>query len=330
MPVPVRSKLIPACAAVASLAFAGTALAGSGGLAPVSPASPNAEAISESYWFVSFFALAIFLLVEGLLIFFLVRYRRGRRARTADGAQIHGSTRLEVVWTIGPVLILFAIAVTVFAKLPEIADVPAAAAGEENLVVEVTGVQFYWQFRYPNGVVAIDRLRAPQGRTVELRVTAPVWGVIHSWWVPALAGKTDAIPGTVNTTWFRAERAGVFEGQCAELCGLYHAKMLAAVEVMPSEAFDTWLTERRDAQSSGASQLGEEQYEGACAKCHGLAGEGGYGPLLQGNGIVSDPRAIERLLREGRGLMPPVGRDWDDEQMRAMTDYLEERFGDGG
>ncbi|MGI8973522.1 MAG: cytochrome c oxidase subunit II transmembrane domain-containing protein, partial [Gaiella sp.] len=96
-----RSKLIPACAAVASLAFAGTALAGSGGLAPVSPASPNAEAISESYWFVSFFALAIFLLVEGLLIFFLVRYRRGRRARTADGAQIHGSTRLEVVWTIG-------------------------------------------------------------------------------------------------------------------------------------------------------------------------------------------------------------------------------------
>ena len=325
-----RSKPIIACAAGASLALAGSALAGNGGVAPVAPASPNADAIRESYWFVSIFAGAIFLLVEGVLISFVVRYRRRRRPRSADGAQIHGSTRLELLWTLGPVLILSAIAVAVFAKLPELEDVPAAAAGEENLVVEITGVQYYWQFRYPNGVVAIDRLRAPEGRPVELRVTAPDWDVIHSWWIPALGGKTDAIPGTVNSTWFRADRGGVFEGQCAELCALYHAKMLAAVEVMPAETFDTWLAERREAQTAGTSQLGEEQYEGACAKCHGLAGEGGYGPLLEGNAIIGDARTLERLLREGRGLMPPVGRDWDDQQMRAMTEYLEERFADGG
>ena len=109
----------------------------------------------------------------------------------------------------------------------------------------MTGTQFTWEFRYPNGVTTIDRLRAPQGRTVELHVTAPDWDVIHSWWIPALGGKIDAIPGRLNKTWFDAKRTGVFQGQCAELCGLYHAKMLATVEVMPAAEFDAWLEERR-------------------------------------------------------------------------------------
>ncbi len=194
-----------ASASVALLADASGALAGNGGFAPVPPESPNAEGISQSWWFVTAFVLAIFLLVEVLLVVFVVRYRRRNRPRDADGAQIHGANRLELAWTIAPVVILFAIAAFVFAKLPGIQDVPAATGGEENLVVEVTGTQFTWEYRYPNGVVAIDRLRAPEGRTVELEVTAPDWDVVHSWWIPALGGKIDAIPGKVNTTWFRGE-----------------------------------------------------------------------------------------------------------------------------
>jgi cytochrome c oxidase subunit 2 len=314
-------------ALVALCATTSTALAGNGGFAPVPPESPNAEDISQSWWFVSAFVLGIFLLVEVLLVLFVVRYRRRGRPRTADGAQIHGANRLELAWTVGPVLILFAIAAFVFAKLPGIEDVPASAAGEENLVVDVVGTQFTWEFRYPNGVVTMDTLRAPEGRTVELRVTAPDWDVIHSWWVPALGGKIDAIPGTLNRTWFRAQRAGVFPGQCAELCGIYHAKMTNAVEVVPADEFDAWLEEREAQQEAGTSPLGEETWEASCAKCHGAEGQGGYGPRIAGSELLDDPEAVEQLVREGFGRMPPVGREWSDQQIEALTDYLEQNLG---
>ena len=328
MPPTVRPKLLViAGALVVPLVTAATALAGNGGFAPVAPESPNASAIHESYLFISAFVFGIFLLVEILLIVFVVRYRRRRRPRDLDGAQIHGANRLELAWTIGPVLILFVIATFVFVKLPTIQDVPASAAGSQNLVVDVIGTQFTWQFRYPNGVVTIDRMRAPEGRTVELRVTAPDWDVIHSWWIPALGGKLDAIPGKLNTTWFKATRVGVFQGQCAELCGLYHAKMLASVEVMPAADFDSWYEERRSQQEAGSSPLGEELWAGTCAKCHGLDGEGGYGPRIAGTDLITNEQSIESLLRKGGILMPPVGRDWTDEEMSALTDYLKEHVG---
>jgi cytochrome c oxidase subunit 2 len=325
-------RALTACALVA-LAVAAPAQAGNGGFAPVPPESPNAEGITQTWWIITAFVLAIFVLVETLLVLFVVRYRRRSRARDADGAQVHGSNRLETMWTLGPVLILFVIAVVVFAKLPGIANVPSARAGEENLVVEVEGRQYYWQYRYPNGVVSVERLRAPVDRTVELQVTAPDWDVIHSWWVPALAGKIDAIPGRENTLWFRAQRTGTFVGQCAELCGLNHARMLTAVEVLPAAEFDRWLATQREEQTAGTSSLGEEQWNGACANCHGLDGRGGVAadaPGVAGSALLDDTEAIERLLVDGQGAMPPVGRGWSDEQLSAMTSYLRERFGDQG
>ena len=329
MPPIVRSHrpFALAGAVVASAVLASPALAGNGGFAPVPPESPNAQGIHTSYVFISIFAFAIFLLVEGLLIAFVIRFRRRKRPRYADGAQIHGATKLELTWTVGPVLILFAIAAFVFAKLPGIQNVPSASAGTSNLVVDVTGTQFTWQFTYPNGVVAFDSMRAPEGRTVELHVTAPDWDVIHSWWIPALAGKIDAIPGTVNKTWFRAKRTGVFQGQCAELCGLFHAKMLASVEVMPADEFDAWLAQSEQQQDAGTGPLGDEMWEATCAKCHGPTGEGGYGPKIAGTALVSDPQAVERVIRNGFGTMPPVGRDWDDNEMTAITTYLKENVG---
>ena len=330
MPAAVRSKhasLVVVGALVALLVPTATALAGNGGFAPVAPESPNADGIHQSFLFISAFVFGIFLLVECLLIAFVIRYRRRNRARDADGAQIHGANRLELAWTVGPVLILFAIAAFVFAKLPGIQDVPAASAGSQNLVVDVVGTQFSWQYRYPNGVIAVDRMRAPQGRTVELHITAPDWDVIHSWWIPALGGKIDAIPGRVNKTWFEAKRTGVFQGQCAELCGLYHAKMLATVEVMPAAEFDAWLAQRREQQTAGTSPLGEELWDGTCAKCHGLDGEGGYGPRIAGTALIQNAQSVETLLRKGGILMPPVGKDWSADEMTALTDYLKEHLG---
>jgi cytochrome c oxidase subunit 2 len=285
--------------------------------APVAPESPNAEGIRDSWLFVSIFTGAIFLLVEGLLIAFIWKYRRQKRPRFEDAAQVHGATRLELAWTAGPVLVLALIAAFVFLELPGIKDVPDAAAGEEQLEIEVTGRQFYWEYEYPNGVVAVDTLRAPVGVPVRLEVTAPEQDVIHSWWIPSLGGKIDAIPGVVNETWFQAENEGTYTGQCAELCGLEHARMLATVEVVSQEEFDAWL-------ASGNEDLGREEWEGVCAKCHGLNGEGGVGPRIAGSPTLTDAEDLGNLVRNGRGAMPAVGAGWTDEQVQALVDYLTE------
>ena len=311
-----------------ALVLTGSAFA-EAGFTPVEPRSPNAEAINDAYSWVSIFTGAIFLLVQGSLLLFIIRYRRRRRARTEDGAQVHGNTNLELAWTVAPVLVLVAIGSFVFLKLPDIQNVPSASASGGRIDVEVKGYRYYWNFEYPNGVIAVDRLRAPVDRNVRLEITAPDFEVIHSWWIPALGGKFDAIPGVVNESWFNATAPGVYRGQCAEFCGIQHAAMTASVEALPREEFESWLEEEAEAQEAGTSDLGRETYLGACAKCHGLAGEGDIGPTLAGNGLLADPEAIEEVVRNGRNAMPPVGQDWGERQMRALTEFLEEGGLDG-
>lgn len=334
MASPVRTLLLPG-PFLAALVVAAPAVAGNGGFAPVSPESDQAEGISTAFWLVTAFVLFIFVLVEGLLIAFAVRYRRRRRVAHADGPQIHGATRLETMWTAGPVLIVAIIAAFVLVELPDIRDVPAAStAGGKPLAIQVEGRQYYWQFTYPNGAIALDRLRLPVGRAVELDVTAPDWDVIHSWWIPALAGKTDAIPGTTNRLRFVPRRTGTFTGQCAELCGLQHAAMLATVEVLPQSEFDSWVDQRAQQVDAAAVQpFGEESYAAACAKCHGARGEGGVAasaPALAGNPIVADEQGLRAVVERGRNEMPSVGRDWSDEQLDALQGYLREELPGGG
>jgi len=317
------------------LVVAPGALADGTKFAPVTPDSSNASGIRDSYLFVSFFVVAIFVLVESLLIAFVIRYRRKKRGRFEDGAPIHGSSKLELAWTAFPVVILFLVAAFVFWQLPGIKNVPEATAGSGagpngQLVVRVIGRQFYWQFEYPNGAISIDTMRAPAGVPVELVVTSPDQDVIHSWWIPALGGKIDAIPGRINHTWFQAKTPGVYKGQCAELCGLEHARMTAAVEVLPPDQFDAWVQQRRDEQSAGTGALGKETWEGACAKCHGLAGKGGLGPDISASATLTDAAALESLVRNGRRTMPAVGAGWTSEQVASLADYLKNGVPSGG
>jgi cytochrome c oxidase subunit 2 len=242
-----------------------------------------------------------------------------------EGPQIHGSTRLEIAWTLVPVVILLVVTAFTFYKLPGITLEDEAQAGD--LRVRVEGRQFYWQYRYPNGVIAIDRLMAPQGRLVVLEITAPDSDVIHSYWIPAVGGKFDAIPGRTTTTAFRGQRVGVFEGQCAEFCGTQHAAMLASIEVLPADEFDAWLQEQAEEQEAGTSDLGEQTFAGACSKCHGPNGEGLIGPRLT-SASVADPEAVADTVRNGIRKMPAIGEEWDDQHMEALTDYLTQRFGE--
>lgn len=298
------------------------------GIAPVDPASPGADAIVDIYWLITAISIAILLVVTVPLLWFVYRYRANGRPREVEGPQVRGNTNLELAWTAVPVLILIVIAAFVFYKYPGIAD--PASAGEDPAEVRVEGRQFYWQYEYANGVLAIDTLRLPAGRTTELGITAPNHDVIHSFWVPALSGKRDAVPGTVTSMRVKPERVGRFTVVCGEFCGIQHAFMRGAVEVLPAEEFDAWLEDEAAAQQAGTSDLGEQTYLGACAKCHGEEGEGDIGPAIAGSSLFEQREGIEELIRNGRAKMPAVGKDWSDRQMDELIEYLREELGDEG
>jgi len=310
-------------AALVGALVSAAAAAANNGLAPVTPESPNANAIRTTYWVILIVTGVIFVLVEGALVVFVFRFRGRKRSRTQDGPQIHGATRLETASTIVPVLILAGIASFVFVKLPTIKNVPSAQASGGSLKIKVEGHQYYWKFDYPDGQVAVRRMVVPLQRVVQLEVVSS--DVIHSWWVPALGGKIDAIPGRVNHTWFKAEKLGSYEVRCAEFCGLEHAHMTGWVDVVTPAAYSAFLAAHRGASTA----LGKEIFEGACATCHGLAGQGDYGPSLATSATVRDPKALADLLRTGKNKMPAVGKDWDQTTMDAATAYLKGRFGGG-
>ncbi|OLB93148.1 MAG: cytochrome c oxidase subunit II, partial [Actinobacteria bacterium 13_2_20CM_2_66_6] len=258
-----RTLLVLSCVALLALGLAAAAAAGNGGFAPVGPADQNESGIRSIYWLLLAITGAVFVLVEAALVLFIFKYRSAGRPREVEGPQVIGHTNLEVAWTVAPVLILAAIAGFVFAKVAGIKNAPAAASAE---TVRIEGHQFYWQFDYPNGAISIDTMRIPYHRKIELEITSS--DVAHSWWVPALGGKLDAIPGQTNRTSFRADELGNFHGQCAEFCGIQHAAMAMVVQVLPPDRYDAWVQQRR----TDAAAVGHETFQGVCAKCHGLSG----------------------------------------------------------
>jgi cytochrome c oxidase subunit 2 len=331
MPPLLRRLLVLVILLGTLLAQASVARGGNGGLGPVDPVSPNGERIEDAYYLIAGLSVFVFLVVTIPLVIFIVRFRNRGRARSVEGPQIRGNTSLELAWTAVPVLLLALVAGFVFYKLPGITSL-SSAEGATDLEITVEGRQFYFQYEYPNGVIAIGRLRVPQGRVVDLEITAPDSDVVHSFWIPALGAKFDAIPGETNELELKPERTGVFPGQCGEFCGIQHAAMTASLEVLPAEEFDTWLREEAQAQEAASSDLGEATFAGACANCHGVAGEGLIGPALAGNPILEQREALEDVVRNGRGEMPAVGEGWQDRQMDALFRYLREELGsdDGG
>jgi cytochrome c oxidase subunit 2 len=321
MPPPVRRSVFVLSVTLA-LVLTGTALAGNGGLAPVAPASPDAKNISDIYWLILGVTGGIFVLVIGTLLVFVVKYRSKGRARELEGPQLRGHTNLELAWTAGPVILLAIIAGFVFWKVSDIGATSGLPASErqakDEIVVE--GHQYYWDFTYPNGAISVDTLRIPYNRTIRLTVRSA--DVNHSWWIPALGGKLDAIPGKTNHLTFRATKLGTFPGQCAEFCGLLHAAMLAQVEVLPPDEYDSWVSALANAQLA----LGKETFVGVCAKCHGLAAQGGVGPNISQNPLLGDRNGISEIIRHGTGQMPAVGNDWSQEQLDATVAYLHQRF----
>ena len=239
-------------------------------LTPESGGSPNADQIDSLYKLVFSVAVAVFVGVAGTLIYSLIRFKAGR-GRVA--AQIRGNTRLEIAWTLGAALILVVLTTITFLKLgtithpSEAAPVVATAgpsAGAEatpgmpppgagHMRIEVSGQQYIWSFRYPGGMRVYEEMVVPTGTTVLLDIVSK--DVAHSWWIPKLGGKADAIPGYTNHSWFRISRPGVFRGQCAELCGRNHADMIAHVRAVSPARFRAWLAAQQRDTAAARSRL---------------------------------------------------------------------------
>jgi cytochrome c oxidase subunit 2 len=308
---------------VLALAAVATAAAGNGGLAPVAPASPNEQSIRDMYWLILGITGGIFVVVIGTLLIFTTRYRSKGRPREIEGPQVRGHTKLELAWTAGPVILLAIIAGFVFWKVSDIGATSSLPDNQAKDEIVVDGHQYYWNFTYSNGANSVDTLRLPLGRAIKLTIRSA--DVAHSWWIPALGGKLDAIPGKTNHLTLRATKLGTFAGQCAEFCGLLHAAMLAHAQVLPASQYDSWVR----ARAKDKLALGKETFVGVCAKCHGLAAQGGYGPNIAQNPLLGDPEGITNVILHGIGKMPAVGTDWSQAQLDATTAYLRQRFAQG-
>lgn len=287
-PVPPRSRRrvlgISLCAAIAgTLLLAGPASADFFGTEH--GGSANADSIDTLYKVILGVAIVVFFGVEGVLLYSIVKFRA---RKDAIAVQIRGNTRLEIGWTIGAAVILVILGVVSFAMLPGIRNPPNSDADGfptqriENvqnasayqprppsghaLNIEVNGQRYAWRYTYPDGdtntlnnVFSYEDMVVPTKTTVVLTIKAQ--DVAHSWWIPALGGKFDAVPGHLNFTWFKIEKAGVFKGQCAELCGRNHADMVAQVTAVPPAQFKQWLAQKRSEieASDKAAQVRREQ-----------------------------------------------------------------------
>jgi cytochrome c oxidase subunit 2 len=283
----IRRRLLVALTAVAGGALLAAPKAHAGLLFPESGGSPNADSIHTLYVMVFILALIIFAAVEGTLVYSLFKYKakRGRRA-----AQIHGNTKLEIGWTVGAAVILVFITAFTFIKLPAIVNPKPSLVGPNgqtalvqdgelvaatnnlsvkgpSLHITVNGQQYVWRYHYPGkeNLLAYGDMVVPVGETVILQITSD--DVAHSWWIPKLGGKMDAVPGYVNRTWFRippdaipaGKKSVIYTGQCAELCGRNHANMLARVIGMRMDDYKAWYRRKVQQVQQARQQVARQQ-----------------------------------------------------------------------
>ncbi len=235
-------------------------------------AGPVADSERFLFYIILIIATTIFVVVEGALIYSIVRFRS--RPGMAEPRQNHGNLRIEVLWTVIPALILFVILGVTIQGLFQVSTVPT---DKNAITVEAVGHQWWWEFYYPQyNITTADSLHAPVNTVVNVDLYSN--NVIHSFWIPALTGKTDDIPGHDNTKWFEANKTGVYYGECAEYCGAQHAHMAFNAVIDTRDDFNTWVTTQQQAAVAPApgslEAAGAKIFNGVCTTCHGIVGHG--------------------------------------------------------
>ena len=332
--------------------FSTILLAGcAGSPSPLLPASPNATTIYNLTVIVFVIAAAVFIVVEGILFLSVIRFSRNQGP--GEPAQIEGNTKFEIAWTAAPAIVLLIVFFVSLQALFPLANTPITRTGKttgsealganvsqaEAIYIRIIGHQWWWEFVYPDlGITTANELHVPVGSIITADLESI--DVIHSFWVPQLAGKTDVIPGRINHTWFQVGQAGNFHGQCAEFCGIQHANMRFEVVAESKEQFQAWVQQQQSAPTprTGDAAKGEQIFlSGTCIGCHTVGGtkaQGKTGPNLthfatRGNfaGAVlqNNPTNLARWLADPQAVKPGTlmpNLKLSQEQIDALVAYL--------
>ncbi len=305
-----------------------------------SPASTPADSIYHLSVFVLAICLAIFVVVFSLLVYSVVKFRRRPDDDGREPAQIYGSNQVELAWTVIPILIVVVLFLATARVIHAVEDARFPPGTTE---ITAVGHQFWWELQYPQqGFIAANELHVPVSdakNPTPTHITLLSADTDHSFWVPKLAGKTDLIPNRTNSMWIDPHETGVFVGQCAQYCGVQHAKMLLRVVVQSREDFDRWVaSQQRPVQNADGVARGRQVFETtACVNCHTVSGTnagGKFGPdlthlmsretIAAGAALnnrenlrlwVKDPDAIKP-----GALMPAM--QLNEQDLDALTDYL--------
>lgn len=303
------------------------------------PASPPANAIRSLSYMVFAITGFICVVVEGILLYSVFRFRRGAAAPATEPPQVYGSKPIEIAWTAAPTLIVFLLVLVLARTLWDVKrPVPPPTPDDGALFVTVIGRQWWWEYLYdhyngqPLGFVTANELHVPVSEEDQARpvfLTLKSADVSHSFWVPRLAGKTDLIPNRINNLWFQTTRPGLYLGQCAEYCGTQHAKMLLRVVVEPRADFERWLEDqRKPAAEDAALAEGRSAFLAqSCVNCHRIRGTPAAGTYA--------PDLTHLMSRQtlGAGILPNTPDDlrrWVDDPQQVKPGCLMPAFGLSG
>jgi cytochrome c oxidase subunit 2 len=311
------------------------------------PASPATESIVTLSVLVLAVSAFIFIVVEGVLFYSIVRFRGRRAASDSEPPQVYGSHPIEIAWTVAPSVIVFFLVLVTARTLWEVkASPPADSDVAAVLDVTVIGRQWWWEYQYEQyqgrrlGFATAGELHIPAGdadAARPVRLTLKSADVCHSFWVPRLEGKMDVIPGRTNILWLQTSQTGLFLGQCAEYCGTQHAHMLLRVYVDTPEDFERWLANQEKPSVDDPAAGREAFLAESCVNCHRIRGTpaaGNYAPDLThlmsrqtiASGMIANDRAnLGRWVRDPQTikpgcLMPAFGLN--EEKQSLIVEFL--------
>lgn len=366
-------KVVASAAAIAMTSFGGAAFAENVSGQPLQynlaePVTEIARQIYDLHTLMLVICLVIFVAVFGVMFYSIYAHRKSKGAKSAS---FHESVKVEIAWTIVPFLIVIGMALPATKTVVAMKDTSNA-----DLTIKATGYQWKWGYEYlageGEGIAFLSTLTTPrdqiddhEGQAVargenylmevdnhvvvpvnkKVRVVTTANDVIHAWMIPAFGVKQDAIPGFVRDTWFKAEKEGIYRGQCAELCGKDHAYMPIVVEVMSEENYSKWVQAKLDEMKAKQDDptkewtkedlvaRGEQVYNANCAACHQASGEGipGAFPALVAAPSVVGPQADQiAILLNGKGAGMPAWKQLSDVEIASVITYTRNAWANAG
>lgn len=288
--------------------------------------------------------IMLFVILVVMIIFFyvVVRFRK-RKDDDSLPEQIEGNAKLEITWTVVPIILLAILAVPMVYQVFVLANDVPKPHEKKAITINVTGHQYWWQFQYPEQKInTASDLYVPTGTKIYVKLTSA--DVIHSFWVPALFGKQDTNPGLVNRLWFSVDKPGIYDGECAELCGASHALMDFKVIAVSPDQFKKWVSQMKQGAvqpQNALAQQGKQIFQKHCIQCHAIGNKASAYPNLTNFGnrttidgfLMHNKKDLKAWIHDAPGLKQGIvmpnfskgSKKLTDQQVNALAEYLMEQ-----